>query len=282
MKQVLVKYEGNPVQYVLEYNEKEVSLHCGDFVVADSNAGLQLVQVISDKTKDQKEVSKMSFEEAVNNLDNVILRFVRVATEKDIAIYSDNKQFLIEAKVEIKGFIKKHSLEMKISGVDVNLDKSKIFISFTAENRVDFRELVKELAFFFKARIELKQIGSRDESRIMGGIGPCGQQCCCKRFLTDFGHVSIKMAKNQNLSLNPNKISGICGRLLCCLGYENQYYEEMQKIMPRINSVISTPLGKGTVVFNDLQKQTTQVKLGDANNFEIKTFKLEEIVNKRD
>ena len=166
---------------------------------------------------------------------------------------------------------------MKISGIRITLDKSKIVVYFTAENRVDFRELVKELATIYKTRIELRQIGSRDETRIMGGIGPCGERCCCKRFLNDFGHVSIKMAKNQNLSLNPNKISGICGRLLCCLDYENGYYAEMNKVMPQINSLVSTPNGNGIVLYNDILKQTVQVKIGDENNFEIKTFGLAEI-----
>lgn len=276
MKYILVKIEGSPVQYPLTH-DKNLSLKAGDLVVADSDNGLQLVEVLSSESKKVKEIEKMSFEEAVENVEKNSMSFIRLATKNDINIYNDNKNFSEDVKNETKRFIKKHSLEMKISDVKVNLDKSKIFISFTAENRVDFRELVKDLANFFKTRIELKQIGSRDESRIKGGIGLCGQECCCKRFLTDFGHVSIKMAKNQNLSLNPNKISGICGRLLCCLEYENDYYVEMLKKMPKVNSVVSTPLGKGNVLFNDLQKQTVQVKIGDKNNFEIKTFKLSEL-----
>ena len=111
----------------------------------------------------------------------------------------------------------------------------------------------------------------------MGGIGPCGQKCCCKRFLNNFTHVSIKMAKNQNLSLNPNKINGICGRLLCCLGYENDYYAETLNLMPKINSTVSTPSGKGVVLYNDILKRTSEIKIGDANNFEVKTFNLSEI-----
>lgn len=277
MKHILVKFEGSPVQHTLEYDESKVSLEKGDILVMESSTGLHLSQVLSNTPEDLPEINKMTFEEAVEKTEKEVFSFVRLATAKDKEIYEENKQFAEKVREETKNFVKKFSLKMKISGVQVNLDKSKVVISFTAENRVDFRELVRELASLFKTRIELKQIGSRDETRIMGGIGLCGQQCCCKRFLTDFGHVSIKMAKNQNLSLNPNKISGICGRLLCCLGYENEHYAEMLKVMPKVNSVISTPSGKGIVVFNDLQRQTTQVKIGDTNNFEIKTFSLNEL-----
>lgn len=282
MKSILVKFEGSPVNYLLEHND-EINVSKGQLLLVETSKGLELVRVISpvSKVKIEKVAKKdESFEEAINNLEEEKILFVRIATARDIELNKENKELANNIKLETKKLAKKYGLEMKISGVKIMLDKSKAIIYFTAENRVDFRELVKELAGTFKTRIELRQIGARDETRILGGIGPCGQKCCCKRFLNDFGHVSIKMAKNQNISLNPTKINGICGRLLCCLEYENDYYAETLNLMPKINSIVSTPLGNGVVLYNDILKRTSQIKIGDENNFEIKTFKLSEIKNK--
>lgn len=283
MKEIIVTFEESPVGYPLKYNDEIVDLKQGQFLLVESSRGLELVKVVSrsSKTKEEKKKEE-SFKESIETMDNEKLSFIRIATQKDIETNIENKKYGETIKKEIKNLIKKYNLEMKVSGIRITLDKSKIVIYFTAENRIDFRELVKELANIFKTRIELRQIGSRDETRIMGGIGPCGERCCCKRFLNDFGHVSIKMAKNQNLSLNPNKISGICGRLLCCLDYENGYYSEMNKVMPQVNSIVSTPNGTGIVLYNDILKQTVQVKIGDENNFEVKTFNIAEIKRIKD
>ena len=167
---------------------------------------------------------------------------------------------------ETKKIVEDFGLEMKIISCDTSFDEQKININFTSENRVDFRELVKELGSRFKARIELRQIGARDEVKIIGGLGPCGKVCCCREFLKDFEHVSIKMPKVQGLSLNPTKISGLCGRLMCCLGYENAHYSETFRLMPRINSEVETPEGKGTVVYNNLLKRLVQVRLGEKDD----------------
>lgn len=281
MKTIAVTFEGSPVRYPLEYNDEKINLVKGQILLVETSRGLELVKTISSSSKRIEAVkTEKTFEESIENMDNEKLNFIRIATQSDINTSKENLKFAETIKTETKKLIQKYELEMKISSIRVTLDKSKAVIYFTAENRVDFRELVKELANIFKVRIELRQVGSRDEARLMGGIGPCGKKCCCKEFLNDFGHVSIKMAKNQNLSLNPTKISGLCGRLMCCLDYENQYYVETAKLMPRINSWVSTPSGNGVVLYNDIIKQTVQIKLGDENNFEIKTFKLSEIKQK--
>ena len=278
MKSILVKFEGSPVSYPLEYND-EIKLTKGQVLLVETSKGIELVTTISSPSqlKLNESDKSNSFEQAVERLEEERLSFVRVATPKDIESNKENMEFAKSIKLETKKLTKKYGLEMKISGVKVTLDKGKAVIYFTAENRVDFRELVKELAGLFKTRIELRQVGARDEARIMGGIGPCGQKCCCKRFLNNFAQTSIKMAKNQNLSLNPTKINGVCGRLLCCLSYENEYYAETLNLMPKVNSVVTTPLGKGVVLYNDILKRTSEIKVGDENNFEIKTFKLSEI-----
>ncbi len=281
MKTIAVTFEGSPVRYPLEYNDEKINLVKGQILLVETSRGLELAKTIdlpSEKIEPTK--TEETFEESIENMDNEKISFVRIATQADINASKENLKFSEAIKTETKKLIQKYALEMKISGIRVPLDKSKAVIYFTAENRVDFRDLVKELANIFKIRIELRQVGSRDEARLMGGIGPCGKKCCCKEFLNDFGHVSIKMAKNQNLSLNPTKISGLCGRLMCCLDYENQYYVETAKMMPRINSLVSTPSGNGIVLYNDIVKQTVQVKIGDESNFEIKTFKLSEIKQK--
>ena len=154
----------------------------------------------------------------------------------------------------------------------------KVLIDFTSEERVDFRELLKVLANELKTRIELRQIGQRDEVKVKGGIGPCGEICCCARFLNDFEHVTVKMAKNQGLSLSPTKISGLCGRLMCCLGYENATYEEILKRMPKMNALVTTPSGKGNVVYNDLLRERVTVKIpqGD-DSFNVLEFPVSDI-----
>ena len=179
---------------------------------------------------------------------------------------------------EAKKFSAQLKLDMQIVNAEYAFDESKVTINFTADDRVDFRDLVKILAGAIKTRIELRQVGARDKAKILGGIGLCGREVCCKRFLPDFEKVNIKMAKNQGISLNPNNINGVCGRLLCCLSYENEQYVELIKLMPKLNSKVSTKDGVGTVVYNDLLKKLVSVKfIDDKDNFHIEDYPLEEI-----
>ena len=185
----------------------------------------------------------------------------RKATENDILKYEQNMLDADRALELCKQHVKKHELDMRLVNATYTLDKAKIIFNFTANERVDFRELVKSLAYDLKTRIELRQIGVRDEAKILGGIGPCGRSLCCATYLGDFEPVSIKMAKDQNLSLNPTKISGACGRLMCCLKYENDFYEETRRRLPDIGEEIQTPEGPGRVIGLNILDVTMQVKL---------------------
>lgn len=207
-----------------------------------------------------------------------IKKIVRIATDADIKKFDELRK---KAKANIPA-IKKKSLElglmMKFVGAEYSLDNSKIVITFSSEERVDFRQFLKDLATMLKTRIELKQIGQRDEVKVCGGVGPCGQPCCCARFLNDFEHVTVKMAKVQGLSLSPTKINGICGRLMCCLGYESEVYEEILSRMPKINSEVKTEKGKGVVVYNDILRERVSVKRqAESDTFVVEDFALEEV-----
>ncbi|MBP1743521.1 MAG: stage 0 sporulation protein [Firmicutes bacterium] len=195
---------------------------------------------------------------------------LRIATAEDIKRNKDNKDKEKEAFEICMSKIEQHQLKMKLIDVEYTFDNNKVIFYFTADGRVDFRELVKDLAAIFRTRIELRQIGVRDEAKMIGGLGPCGRTMCCSSFLGDFAPVSIKMAKEQSLSLNPTKISGICGRLMCCLNYEQETYEGIRKRLPKVNSVVNTPLGRGQVVANNVIKESVKVK--------IKTNEAEDIV----
>lgn len=186
---------------------------------------------------------------------------LRKATEQDTEHHQKLIQRKESAMVQAKEKIRKHELEMKLIDVDFTFDNTKVVFYFTAESRVDFRELVKDLAGVFRMRIELRQVGIREEAKSLGGFGPCGRISCCNSFLGDFERVSIKMAKVQGLSLNPSKISGLCGRLMCCLKYENEHYMQTFKIMPKVGSEVTTPKGKGIVLSIDMLKQIVKVKL---------------------
>lgn len=172
---------------------------------------------------------------------------IRIATEKDMKVIEQNRQKEISAAKICQEKIAAHKLDMKLVDVECTFDNNKLLFYFTADSRVDFRELVKDLASVFRTRIELRQIGVRDEAKMLGGLGVCGRPFCCKTFLGDFQPVSIKMAKEQGLSLNPTKISGTCGRLMCCLKYEQDFYEEQLKITPKVGAYVKTPDFKGYV-----------------------------------
>ena len=250
VNEVGISFESQPKIYSFDSNGYQ--LNVGDYVVVDTARGVELGKVATP-------IKTINLDETKEPLKKII----RVADKEDIEKKQKNLKDAKLAKSKIIDIIKNFQLEMKIVSVEYTLDGTKMLINFTSENRVDFRDLVKTLASEFKTRIELRQIGPRDEVKILGGMGPCGRPCCCTKNTGDFEHVSIKMAKNQGLSLNPTNISGLCGRLLCCLAYENEHYVETLKLMPKINSEVTTPDGNGIVLYNDLLKRTVTVKFDD-------------------
>ena len=234
----------------------------GDGVICDTARGLEYGVVAA---------SAREVDDAMLQLP--LRKVLSMATEEDVERVRANEELGREAMLKCKDKIAEHKLEMKLIDVEVAFDNSKMVFYFTANGRVDFRELVKDLASVFKTRIELRQIGVRDEAKLLGGLGPCGRPICCGAFLSNFQPVSIKMAKEQNLSLNPTKISGLCGRLMCCLKYEEEYYETMTRRLPRAGRDIMTPDGLGTVVDIDVlrEKVKARIQLPD-NTFDVRTY----------
>ena len=190
---------------------------------------------------------------------------VRIATQKDKETYEACQAKKPQAMQTCKAKIAKHGLDMKLVDCEYSFEGNKILFYFTSSNRVDFRELVKDLATTFHSRIELRQVGTRDEAKYLGGIAPCGRICCCAGNMPEFKKVSVKMAKTQGLSLNPGKISGLCGRLMCCLSYESDYYAEASKKMPKVGSEVTCPDGKANVVSVNMLKMEVKVKMDDHN-----------------
>ena len=188
-------------------------------------------------------------------------KVIRIATAEDLQKITENKKKEQEALEICQQKINEHKLDMKLVDVEYTFDNNKILFYFTADGRVDFRELVKDLASIFRTRIELRQIGVRDESKMLGGLGICGRPFCCSTFLGEFQPVSIKMAKEQSLSLNPTKISGTCGRLMCCLKYEQDVYEQLLKITPKVGAIVNSPDGKGQVIDSNLLTGMIKVRL---------------------
>ena len=227
-----------------------IELKKGDLVVFETENGLQLGEVCRDLYKEKQE-----------NLDLPLSKVIRSATDEDIYNFEENAKITEKALKDARKISKDLALDMSFVEAYYNLDKSQLVFSFLSDNRVDFRELAKKLAQKYKTRIELRQIGVRDKSKKIGGLGPCGLFLCCNSFLTDFNSVSINMAKNQFLALNPSKINGVCGRLLCCLDYENDVYTELKKDLPKIGMVADTPMGMGKVVSVDVFKKTYSVDL---------------------
>lgn len=239
------------------FNPGDKQLNKGDFVIVETTFGQEYAEVIMPN----KEVAE---EKIVAPLKDI----VRVATSKDKEQNEDNKKKEREAFKIAQENIKKHKLAMNLVDVQYQFDNSKILFYFTAEGRIDFRELVKDLAAIFKTRIELRQIGLRDEVRRIGGNGICGRELCCCSYLSDFEMVSIKMAKEQGLSLTPSKISGSCGRLMCCLKYEEEVYEEKNARLPGIGAIVKTPEGDGVVEGLEVLKEIIKVKIKDKENNE--------------
>ena len=221
---------------VYYFSPGQFKVVAGDSVIVETVRGMELGNVVIPN-------KMVSVSEIVSPLKSV----VRMATEEDKNRVEENKKLEAKAREFFCEKVKEHDLSMTLVDVEYTFDNTKLLFYFTSEGRVDFRELVKELASVYKTRIELRQIGVRDEAKQIGGLGICGRPFCCKTFLNDFQQVTIKMAKDQNLSLNSTKISGTCGRLMCCLRYENDVYEEEAKKTPRVDSIVETPMGRGVV-----------------------------------
>ncbi len=238
----------------------------GDFVIVETTRGIEFGEVVT-------EVREIDDEKLASPLRPV----VRIATEEDVRHDKENKAAEKEAFLIGQKKIADHKLDMKLVSVEYTFDNKTILFYFTANGRVDFRSLVKDLAGVFKTRIELRQIGVRDEAKMIGGLGPCGRPICCGTFLGDFQPVSIKMAKEQSLSLNPIKISGVCGRLMCCLKYEQDTYEEIRKSMPKEGKEVLTPDGIGVVSEVKIIAETVKVRLKKGDSFEIKEYPASEV-----
>ncbi|MBO7738305.1 MAG: stage 0 sporulation protein, partial [Clostridia bacterium] len=202
---------------------------------------------------------------------------VRVATEEDERRHEQNKAMEEKARQIFLEKVRKNGLEMQLVDVEYTFDNSKLIFYFTADGRVDFRELVKDLASVFRTRIELRQIGVRDEAKLIGGLGVCGRPFCCKEFLPDFAQVSIKMAKEQNLSLSSTKISGSCGRLMCCLRFEQEVYETEYATFPKVDSIVETPAGKGVIIESSFLTGKIKVKLNGDQNAPAKFYTKDDI-----
>ncbi|MEG2192198.1 MAG: stage 0 sporulation family protein, partial [Oscillospiraceae bacterium] len=248
------------------FDPLEFEIKKDDYAIVDTARGLECGLVVQD-------VHNEDSEKIIKPLKAV----TRIATKQDVDKMNQNRRDEKRAFDVCLEKIEKHKLEMKLIDVEYTFDRSKVLFYFTADGRVDFRELVKELAQVFRTRIELRQIGVRDESKMMGGIGVCGQEFCCSRFLGDFTPVSIKMAKEQGLSLNPTKISGSCGRLMCCLSYEQNAYEYLNSITPGTGSLVKTEEGTGIVSDVNLLCGKLKVRLDKNRDGAPKEFMLKDV-----
>ncbi len=248
------------------FSPEEYKFTVGDRVIVETSRGVELgVVKVANKTINSAEI--------VSPLKPV----TRPATDADVQHYEKNRAAEADAIAICQKKVEAHGLGMKLVGAEYTFDNSKLIFYFTCESRVDFRELVRDLASTFRTRIELRQIGIRDEAKMLGGIGVCGRKLCCANFLSDFVQVSIKMAKEQNFSLNSSKVSGACGRLMCCLRYEHEIYEEAIKQTPPNGSVVKTPDGEGVVVETKPLAREIKVRLNDGDKDTVKLFKCSEV-----
>ena len=249
------------------FNPKNYKVKVGDHVIVETARGVEYGRVVL-------EPRSVKEDEVVHPLKEVL----RVATKEDEDHEAENRQKEKEAFKICKKKIREHGLDMKLIDAEYTFDNNKVLFYFTADGRIDFRQLVKDLASVFKTRIELRQIGVRDETKILGGIGICGRTLCCHTYLSEFAPVSIKMAKEQNLSLNPTKISGVCGRLMCCLKNEQETYEYLNKQLPNIGDQVMTPEGiKGEVQSVNVLRQLVKVIMDVNDEKEIREYKVEEL-----
>lgn len=249
------------------FNPKNLELKKGDHVIVETAVGVEYGEVALEK----KQVTDDQVKKPVKDI-------MRKANEKDDQKYAQNQEKEKKAFKTCKEKIAKHGLEMKLIKVEYTFDGKKIMFYFTADGRVDFRELVKDLASVFRTRIELRQVGVRDEAKLIGGIGMCGRELCCSTFLPSFAPVTIKMAKEQNLSLNPTKISGICGRLMCCLKNEQESYEYLNSNLPDVGEKVKTFDGfEGEVTSVNVIKQEVKIVVEEDEEREIKTYNVSEL-----
>ena len=248
------------------FSPEEYKFTVGDRVIVETSRGVELgVVKVANKTVNSAEI--------VSPLKPV----TRPATNADVQHYEKNRAAEADAIAICQKKVEAHGLGMKLVGAEYTFDNSKLIFYFTCESRVDFRELVRDLASTFRTRIELRQIGIRDEAKMLGGLGVCGRKLCCANFLSDFVQVSIKMAKEQNFSLNSSKVSGACGRLMCCLRYEHEIYEEAIKQTPPNGSVVKTTDGEGVVVETKPLAREIKVRLNDGDKDTVKLFKCSEV-----
>ena len=265
IKVIGVRFRGGGKVYYFDPNG--VSLKREDQVIVETVRGVEIGTVLLV----DKEISD-------DEVPGPIKKIIRKASEEDLKKAEKNIEKEKEAVKICEEKIAKRELDMKLVGAEYTFDNNKLIFYFTADGRIDFRELVKDLAAVFHTRIELRQIGVRDETKLMGGIGICGIELCCKSWLGDFVPVSIKMAKEQNLSLNPTKISGLCGRLMCCLKNEQETYEYLNSRLPGINDTVTTPEGiKGTVQSVNVLRQTVRVLFEDGDLKEVKDYPTTEL-----
>lgn len=258
-----IMFEVTKKKYYFEVID-EIKYKRGDKVLVDTARGIEIGVVYSEPMMI-----------AERNLVLPLKPVMKMASDEEIEKYNSQQKEAKEAEKVCKELAKKHNLPMKLVATEYTFDRSKLMFYFTAEGRVDFRELVKELALIYKVRIELRQIGVRDESRILGTVGICGQELCCRRFLNKFDSVSIKMARDQGLVINPSKISGACGRLLCCLNYEFHLYEEALKDFPGVNQFVKTPEGEGKVINITPLSGTLNVHIRDKGIFKFNVKEIE-------
>ncbi len=248
------------------FNPKGLRIRKGDKVIVETTQGEEYGEVVipNRRVEDDKIVTPLK-------------KVIRIATYKDHKHFNECKRIEKDAFNICQKKIKQHKLNMNLTDVEYKFDNSKILFYFTADGRVDFRELVKDLASIYKIRIELRQIGVRDEVKRIGGNGVCGRELCCCTFLSDFEAVSIKMAKEQNVSLNPSKISGNCGRLMCCLKYENDVYEEKLKQLPHLGAIVKTKDGEGEIDNLEILKEKVRVKIKDGEGYFYKKYDVKDI-----
>ncbi|MCR5804717.1 MAG: stage 0 sporulation protein [Clostridia bacterium] len=244
-----------------KFSCENMKLNIGDAVMVETSLGLDLAHVVEE-----------AYDLDTKNFEEEILPILRLASDKEIERYQVKKEKEKEAYEKCQMFIDKHKLNMNLVDAVFAFDGKKIVFFFTSDNRVDFRELVKDLAAAFKARIELRQIGSRDQAKLVGGIGVCGRELCCCTFLDHFAPVSLRMARDQGLSLNPTKLNGSCGRLMCCLQFEKEAYEDAHKRLPKNGKKIRTPHGTGIVSDVNLLLEKVTVKFETEEETEVEVF----------
>ncbi|MFH1655463.1 MAG: stage 0 sporulation family protein [Candidatus Omnitrophota bacterium] len=233
------------------YLATDIATKIDHYVIVEAERGLDYGQVASEPMTEVK-----------GKIAHPLRKIVRIASENDLKQIEENRKKIKEVIRTCAKKIEEHKLEMRLVEAEYSFDRTKIIFYFTAEGRIDFRNLVKDLAKIFKARIELRQIGVRDEAKLFGGYGSCGRELCCRRYLKSFEPVTIKMAKQQGLPLNPPKLSGVCGRLMCCLSYEHKTYRELSKKLPKEGDKISTPEGKGKVINVNILKRCVTAEVG--------------------